>query len=258
MFKYTTITLSDEITAEFNVAYNETKFQKTLSDIVSTTGKVDVYKRSPDDSVSLYQSYPYTMGLVSVEIYPNYSLDASVMFGNGFYENLSAALSTENGFINTQEPYLEFNKYIANITTSRGNIYYGENILITRGFNEDSFINRVPRLLNPSHKTTAKPYKLFSIDNPGKEVRIGKVTIKTGGVLHEIVPVLKADVSLKPGTREVNVEYTPCFRNNTTGSYYYPKGTGQPAVPVSPKYYLKDPSENTAVLENISTQLNEL
>ena len=197
------------------------------------------------------------MGLVSVEIYPNYSLDASVMFGNGFYENLSAALSTENGFINTQEPYLEFNKYIANITTSRGNIYYGENILITRGFNEDSFINRVPSLLNPSHKTTVKPYKLFSIDNPGKEVRIGKVTIKTGGVLHEIVPVLKADVSLKPGTREVNVEYTPCFRNNTTGSYYYPKGTGQPAVPVSPKYYLKEPSYRAAI-ENISTQINEL
>ena len=258
MFKYTTITLSDEITAEFNVAYNETKFQKTLSDIVSTTGKVDVYKRGTDDSVSLYKSYPYTMGLVSVEINPSYDLYANVIFGNGFYENLSAALSTANGFINTQEPYLEFDKYIANITTSRGNIYYGENMLVTRGFNEGSFIQDVPSLLNPSQKTTAKPYKLFSIDNPGKEVRIGKVTIKTGGVLHEIVPVLKADVSLNSETREINVEYTPCFRNNTTGAYYYPKGTGQPAVPVSPKYYLKDPSENTAVLENISTQLNEL
>lgn len=258
MFKYTTITLSDEITAEFNVAYNETKFQKTLSDIVSTTGKVDVYKRGTDDSVSLYQSYPYTIGLVGVEIYPSYSLDASVIFGNGFYENLSAALSTENGFINKQQNYLEFDKYIANITTSRGNIYYGENMLVTRGFNEESFINRLPSLLNPSHSTTVKPYKLFSIENPGKEVRIGKVTIKTGNVLHEIVPVLKADVSLKPGTREINVEYTPCFRNNTTGAYYYPKGTGQPAVPVSPNYYLKDTSGNTAVLENISTQLNEL
>lgn len=257
MFKYTTITLSDEITAEFNVAYNETKFQKTLSGIVSTTGKVDVYNRNPDDSVSLYQSYPYTMGLVNVEIYPNYSLDASVIFGNGFYENLSAALSTENGFINKQENYLEFNKYIANITTSRGNIYYGENMLITRGFNEGSFINSLPSLLKPSHTTTANPYKLFSIENHGEEVRIGKVTIKTGGVLHEIVPVLKADVSLKPGTREVNVVYTPCFRNNTTGAYYYPKGTGQPAVPVSPNYYLKEPSYRAAI-ENISTQINEL
>ena len=257
MFKYTTITLSDEITAEFNVAYNETKFQKTLSDIVSTTGKVDVYKRGTDDSVSLYQSYPYTMGLVSVEIYPNYSLDASVIFGNGFYENLSAALSTENGFINTQEPYLEFNKYIANITTSRGNIYYGENMLITRGFNEGSFIKDVPRLLKPSHSTTVNPYKLFSIKNHGEEVRIGKVTIKTGGVLHEIVPVLKADVSLNSETREINVEYTPCFRNNTTGAYYYPSGTGQPAIPVSPNYYLKEPSYRAAI-ENISTQINEL
>lgn len=257
MFKYTTITLSDEITAEFNVAYNETKLQKTLSDIVSTTGKVDVYQRGTDDSVSLYQSYPYNIGLDSVEIYPNYSLDASVIFGNGFYENLSAALSTENGFINTQEPYLEFNKYIVNITPSRGNIYYGENMLVTRGFNESSFINRVPSLLNPSHSTTANPYKIFSIENHGEEVRIGKVTIKTGGVLHEIVPVLKADVSLNSETREINVEYTPCFRNNTTGAYYYPSGTGQPAVPVSPKYYLKEPSYRAAI-ENIATQLNEL
>lgn len=257
MFKYTTITLSDEITAEFNVAYNETKFQKTLSGIVSTTGKVDVYNRNPDDSVSLYQSYPYTMGLVNVEIYPNYSLDASVIFGNGFYENLSAALSTENGFINKQENYLEFNKYIANITTSRGNIYYGENMLITRGFNEGSFINSLPRLLKPSHSTTVNPYKLFSIENHGEEVRIGKVTIKTGGVLHEIVPVLKADASLNSETREINVEYTPCFRNNTTGAYYYPSGTGQPAVPVSPNYYLKEPSYRAAI-ENISTQINEL
>lgn len=257
MFKYTTITLSDEITAEFNVAYNETKFQKTLSGIVSTTGKVDVYNRNPDDSVSLYQSYPYTMGLVNVEIYPNYSLDASVIFGNGFYENLSAALSTENGFINKQENYLEFNKYIANITTSRGNIYYGENMLITRGFNEGSFINSLPRLLNPSHSTTVNPYKLFSIENHGEEVRIGKVTIKTGGVLHEIVPVLKADASLNSETREINVVYTPCFRNNTTGAYYYPSGTGQPAVPVSPNYYLKEPSYRAAI-ENISTQINEL
>ena len=258
MFKYTTITLRDEITAEFNVAYNETQFQKTLSDIVSTTGKVDVYSKKDDGSVKLYQSYPYTIGLVGVEIYPNYDLDASVIFGNGFYENLSAALSTENGFINKQEQYLEFNKYIANITPSSGNIYYGENMLITRGFSEGSFTNDLPRLLNPSHKTTVKPYKLFSIDNPGKEVRIGKVTIKTGGILHEIVPVLKADVSLNNETREIIVEYTPCFRNNRTGTYYYPKGTGQPAVPVSPKYYLKDTAQNTAVLENISTQLNEL
>ena len=257
MFKYTTITLSDEITAEFNVAYNETKFQKTLSDIVSTTGKVDVYKRGADDSVSLYQSYPYTMGLVSVEIYPNYSLDASVMFGNGFYENLSAALSTANEFINKQANYLQFDKYNANITPSSGNIYYGENMLVTRGFNESSFINSLPRLLNPSHTTTANPYKLFSIENHGEEVRIGKVTIKTGAVLHEIVPVLKADVSLNNETREINVEYTPCFRNNTTGAYYYPSGTGQPAVPVSPNYYLKDPSYRAAI-ENIATQLNEL
>ena len=257
MFKYTTITLSDEITAEFNVAYNETKFQKTLSDIVSTTGKVDVYNREVDDSVSLYQSYPYTMGLVSVEINPSYDLDASVIFGNGFYENLSAALSTANGFINTQEPYLEFDKYIANITTSRGNIYYGENMLVTRGFNEGSFINSLPRLLNPSHSTTANPYKLFSIENHGEEIRIGKVTIKTGGVLHEIVPVLKADASLNSETREINVVYTPCFRNNTTGTYYYPSGTGQPAIPVSPNYYLKEPSYRAAI-ENISTQINEL
>ena len=257
MFKYTTITLSDEITAEFNVAYNETKFQKTLSDIVSTTGKVDVYKRSPDDSVSLYQSYPYTMGLVSVEINPSYDLKASVIFGNGFYENLSAALSTANGFINTQEPYLEFDKYIANITTSRGNIYYGENMLVTRGFNEGSFINSLPSLLNPSHTTTVNPYKLFSIENHGEEIRIGKVTIKTGGVLHEIVPVLKADASLNSETREINVVYTPCFRNNTTGTYYYPSGTGQPAIPVSPNYYLKEPSYRAAI-ENISTQINEL
>ena len=257
MFKYTTITLSDEITAEFNVAYNETKFQKTLSDIVSTTGKVDVYNREVDDSVSLYQSYPYTMGLVSVEINPSYDLDASVIFGNGFYENLSAALSTANGFINTQEPYLEFDKYIANITTSRGNIYYGENMLVTRGFNEGSFINSLPRLLNPSHSTTANPYKLFSIENHGEEIRIGKVTIKTGGVLHEIVPVLKADASLNSETREINVVYTPCFRNNTTGTYYYPSGTGQPAIPVSPNYYLKEPSYRAAI-ENISTKINEL
>ena len=257
MFKYTTITLRDEVTAEFNVAYNETKFQKTLSDIVSTTGKVDVYSRKDDGSVKLYQSYPYTIGLVGVEIYPNYSLDASVIFGNGFYENLSAALSTENGFINKQEQYLEFNKYIANITSSRGNIYYGENMLITRGFSESSFTNDVPRLLNPSHTTTVNPYKLFSIENHGEEIRIGKVTIKTGGVLHEIVPVLKADVSLNSETREIIVEYTPCFRNNTTGTYYYPSGTGQPAVPISPKYYLKEPSYRAAI-ENISTQLNEL
>ena len=257
MFKYTTITLSDEITAEFNVAYNETQFQKTLSDIVSTTGKVDVYSRKDDGSVKLYQSYPYTIGLVGVEINPSYDLKASVIFGNGFYENLSAALSTENGFINKQEQYLEFNKYIANITTSRGNIYYGENMLITRGFNEGSFIKDVPELLNPSHSTTVNPYKLFSIENPGKEVRIGKVTIKTGGVLHEIVPVLKADASLNSETREINVVYTPCFRNNTTGAYYYPSGTGQPAVPVSPNYYLKEPSYRAAI-ENISTQINEL
>ena len=257
MFKYTTITLSDEITAEFNVAYNETKFQKTLSDIVSTTGNVDVYKRGTDDSVSLYQSYPYTMGLVSVEIYPNYDLDASVIFGNGFYENLSAALSTANEFINKQENYLQFDKYIANITTSRGNIYYGENMLVTRGFNEGSFIKDVPRLLNPSHTTTVNPYKLFSIENHGEEIRIGKVTIKTGGVLHEIVPVLKADASLNSETREINVVYTPCFRNNTTGTYYYPSGTGQPAIPVSPNYYLKEPSYRAAI-ENISTQINEL
>ena len=130
-------------------------------------------------------------------------------------------------------------------------------MLVTRGFNEGSFIKDVPRLLNPSHTTTANPYKLFSIENHGEEVRIGKVTIKTGGVLHEIVPVLKADASLNSETREIIVEYTPCFRNNTTGTYYYPSGTGQPAVPVSPNYYLKEKSYR-ADIENISTQLNEL
>lgn len=258
LFQYTNITLSDEVTAEFNVAYNETQYQTTLSDIVSSTGKVDVYQRGFDNSVSLYESYPYTLGLDSIEIYPNYTLDASVTFGNGFCEKREVALSTENEFVNKQENYLEFEKYTASVTPSRGNIYYGENMLVTTGFTESCFINRVPSLYKPFHSSTVNPYKLFSIEHPGKEVRIGKVTIKTGDVLHEIVPVLKGDVSLKPGTREVIVNYTPCFRNNTTGAYYYPSGTGQPAIPVSPKYYLKDPSEDTAALENIATQLNEL